>query len=396
MIVWLINPGEPLPLDDNQRLFRTGKLAYKLKDNHEVIWFTSKFDHFTKTFRDLDEKELDGIRYKFINSIGYKKNLSVRRIFDHIILGFNLFYKLVTTKKKPDIIITAYPPIETSFFVYIYCKIKKIRLICDVRDLWPYTFPHIFKNKFYKFLCTIFILPWVLFSKIIFKNTEIITISDGFSAWLQKYSKKNIQKFYLSYEKKKDLKKINHFRNLKILDTDFIIMFVGNYSKVKFNFDVIFESADEICDISDRIKFVFCGDLNNLDIKNFQKYKNLSFFDWVNRDEMRNLLNISKLGLAPYNDLWDFNLSIPNKISEYLCYEMPVISSLKGDTQQLINKYECGINYDANDKKGFIKAIKDIYENEELYNNLKKGAIKASYNFQDNKVINDMYKFITR
>ena len=92
MIVWLINPGEPLPLDDNQRLFRTGKLAYKLKDNHEVIWFTSKFDHFTKTFRDLDEKELDGIRYKFINSIGYKKNLSVRRIFDHIILGFNLFY----------------------------------------------------------------------------------------------------------------------------------------------------------------------------------------------------------------------------------------------------------------------------------------------------------------
>ena len=75
---------------------------------------------------------------------------------------------------------------------------------------------------------------------------------------------------------------------------------------------------------------------------------------------------------------------------------MPVISSLKGDTQQLINKYECGINYDVNDKKGFIKAIKDIYENEELYNNLKKGAIKASYNFQDNKVINDMYKFIIR
>ena len=71
----------------------------------------------------------------------------------------------------------------------------------------------IFKNRFYKFLCKISILPWVFFSKIIFKSTEIITISDGFSAWLQKYSKKNIQKFYLSYEKKKDLKKINYFRN---------------------------------------------------------------------------------------------------------------------------------------------------------------------------------------
>ena len=396
MIVWLINPGEPLPLDDNQRLFRNGKLAYKIKDNHEVIWFKSKFDHFTKTCRDLDEKELDGIRYKFINSIGYKKNLSIRRIFDHIILGFNLLYKLVTTKKKPDIIITAYPPIETSFFVYIYCKIKKIRLICDVRDLWPYTFPHIFKNKIYKFLCKIFILPWVFFSKILFKNTEIITISDGFSNWLQKYSKKNIKKFYLSYEKKKILKKINHFRDLKILDTDFIIIFVGNYSKIKFNFDLVFNSAEEIYGISSNIKFIFCGDLNNLEIKNFQKFKNLSFFDWVDRDEMRNLLNISKLGLAPYNNLWDFNLSIPNKISEYLCYEIPVISSLRGDTQQLINQYGCGINYEMSDKKSFIKAIKDIYENEDLYNNLKKGAIEAGKNFHDDKIINDMYKFIVR
>ena len=396
MIIWLINPGEPLPLDDNQRLFRTGKLAYKLKDDHEVVWFTSKFDHFTKTFRNLEEKELDGIRYKFINSIGYKNNLSLRRIFDHIILGFNLFYKLIRAKKKPDVVITAYPPIETSFFIYIYCKIKKIRLICDVRDLWPYTFPHIFKNKIYKLLCKILILPWVFFSKILFKNTEIITISDGFSSWLQKYSKKKIQKFHLSYEKKKYLKKIEYFRDLKILDTDFIIIFIGNYSRVKFNFDIVFNSAEEIYNISNRIKFIFCGDLNNLDIKNLKKFKNLFFFDWVNRDEMRNLLNTSKLGLAPYNNLWDFNLSIPNKISEYLCYEIPVISSLRGDTQQLINKYSCGINYDMVDKKSFIKSIKDIYEDEKLYDDLKNGAIKASHNFQDEKVINEMYKFIIR
>ena len=158
----------------------------------------------------------------------------------------------------------------------------------------------------------------------------------------------------------------------------------------------MFNSAEEIYGISSNIKFIFCGDLNNLEIKNFQKFKNLSFFDWVDRDEMRNLLNISKLGLAPYNNLWDFNLSIPNKISEYLCYEIPVISSLRGDTQQLINQFGCGINYEMSDKKSFIKAIKDIYENEDLYNNLKKGAIEASKNFHDDKIINDMYKFIVR
>ena len=112
MIIWLINPGEPLPIDNNQRLLRSGKLAYALKDDNEVIWFCSKFDHFTKKFRQSNEKEFDGIKYYFINSIGYKNNLSLRRLLDHVILGLNLLIKILKLKEKPDIIITSYPPIE--------------------------------------------------------------------------------------------------------------------------------------------------------------------------------------------------------------------------------------------------------------------------------------------
>jgi|TARA_Y100000031_G_C8222677_1_gene386744 glycosyltransferase involved in cell wall biosynthesis len=395
MIIWLINPGEPLPIDNNQRLLRSGKLAYALKDDNEVIWFCSKFDHFTKKFRQSNEKEFDGIKYYFINSIGYKNNLSLRRLLDHVILGLNLLIKILKLKEKPDIIITSYPPIETSFFISLYCKINKIKLICDVRDLWPYTFPHLFKNKFYKILCNIFIIPWVICSKIIFKNTIVITISDGFSNWLQKYSIKQVKKFYLSYEKKEIIEKLQYFKDLKISDDDFIISFVGNYSKIKFDFDVIFDVADEIYSFSKNIKFIFCGDLKNIDNKYISnKYKNVFFFDWINREDMRKLLNISKIGLAPYKDLWDFNMSIPNKISEYLCYETPILSSLKGDTKNLINKYNCGINFDLNDKKNFVENIKFVYENKEYYNNLKAGAIQASKNFTDNKVIGEMKNFI--
>ena len=104
MRIWLINPGEPLPIDDNQRLFRTGKLAYKLKDEHEVIWITSKFNHFTKKFRDIDQEEFEGIKYIFINSLGYKNNLSFKRIIDLIsskipFLSFHLKKNYVLTDK---------------------------------------------------------------------------------------------------------------------------------------------------------------------------------------------------------------------------------------------------------------------------------------------------------
>ena len=393
MKIWFVNPGEPLPIDNNQRLFRTGKIAERLKLNHEIIWFSSKFDHFKKEFRDKDQCESNGIKYYFIKSIGYKNNLSIRRVFDHVIMSVNLFIKALTLK-KPDVVISAYPPIETSFLIMIYCKLRKIKFICDVRDLWPYTFVHLFKNKFKKFLCKILIFPWVLLAKTIFKNSQLITISDGFQNWLVKYSKNtNIEKFYLSYEKKQ-ISKTKKFKDLEIKDGDFIISFVGNFSEIKFNFSFIFDCSNEIYSLSKNIKFVFCGDFKNLEEKNKYNFKNIFFYDWIDRDELRELLNISNLGLAPYNNLWDFNLSIPNKISEYLCYELPILTSLKGDTENLINQYNCGISYSSNEKNQFIQIIKNLYFDKEMYAKIKKGAIKASSKFYDDEVLRDMEKNI--
>jgi glycosyltransferase involved in cell wall biosynthesis len=393
MKIWFVNPGEPLPIDNNQRLFRTGKIAQRLKLKHEIIWFSSKFDHFKKEFRDQDQCESDGIKYYFIKSIGYKNNLSIRRVLDHIIISVNLFIKAFTLK-KPDIVISSYPPIETSFLIMIYCKLRKIKFICDVRDLWPYTFPHLFKNKFKKFLCKIVIFPWVITAKIIFKHSQLTTISDGFLDWLVKYSKNtNVEKFYLSYEKKQTLK-TKKFKDLEIKDDDFIISFVGNFSEIKFNFNFILDSSSEIYNLSKNIKFVFCGDFKNLDLRNKDLFKNIFFYDWIDRDELRELLNISNVGLAPYNDLWDFNLSIPNKISEYLSYELPLLTSLKGDTENLINQYNCGISYSSNDKNKFIQIIKNLYFDKEMYAKIKKGAIEASSKFYDDEVLRDMEKNI--
>ncbi len=393
MKIWLINPGEPLPIDKSQRLLRTGKLAYELKKDHEIIWFSSKFDHFSKSFRDKNQQEFEGIKYIFINSIGYNNNLSFKRILDHFILGINLILKAFTLK-KPDLVITSYPPIETSFFIMLFCKLKKIKIICDVRDLWPYTFPHLFKKKFYKFLCNIAIYPWVFFSKITFKYTKLITISDGFKLWLNNKTKKPVDSIFLSYEKKKIEKVDGKFKDLNLTDNDFIICFIGNYSKVKFNFEFLINSSEDILRISRNIKFVLCGEISNLDKKYNRKFENIFFYNWINKNEVRKLLSISKAGLAPYNDLWDFNLSIPNKISEYLCYELPVISSLKGDSFELIEKYNCGINYDVENKKLFLESLKNLYENHNFYNQLKKGAIEASKNFDDEKVMHKMKEII--
>ena len=54
MRAWLLTVGEPLPCDGpNERLHRTGLLAEALHSRgHEVLWWSSTFDHARKRFRE--------------------------------------------------------------------------------------------------------------------------------------------------------------------------------------------------------------------------------------------------------------------------------------------------------------------------------------------------------
>jgi glycosyltransferase involved in cell wall biosynthesis len=49
--------------------------------------------------------------------------------------------------------------------------------------------------------------------------------------------------------------------------------------------------------------------------------------------------------LAPYIDHPSFNLSLPNKLIEYLSGGLPVISSIEGTLGRLLREEECGATY---------------------------------------------------
>ena len=50
MKVWLLQPSEILPINDNKRLMRMGLLAEQLTkdEKNDVTWFTGTFNHFEK------------------------------------------------------------------------------------------------------------------------------------------------------------------------------------------------------------------------------------------------------------------------------------------------------------------------------------------------------------
>ena len=50
-VVWLVTIGEPLPVEAGSRALRCRLLARELaRRGHDVIWWTSDFDHFAKRY----------------------------------------------------------------------------------------------------------------------------------------------------------------------------------------------------------------------------------------------------------------------------------------------------------------------------------------------------------
>ena len=115
MKVWVVEIGEPLPVESGVRLHRYGEFTkYLVTQGHEVTWWTSTFSHAPKkNYFDRDfDKELDGVKVKFIFGKGYKRNVSLARMRHQKQFSKSFFKHAkdsIRNGRVPDLIISPVP-----------------------------------------------------------------------------------------------------------------------------------------------------------------------------------------------------------------------------------------------------------------------------------------------
>ena len=146
MRIWLIQRSEPTPHDNDgkQRLMRTGILSNELsKRGHEVVWWTSTFDHYNRKHRFETDQELtvnSDYLIQYLKGCGYKKNVSLSRIIDNNLVAKKFKIKAKKTLYKPDIILSSIPTAELSLEAVRFGKKNNIPVVLDIRDMWPDVF----------------------------------------------------------------------------------------------------------------------------------------------------------------------------------------------------------------------------------------------------------------
>lgn len=308
------------------------KMIYEFFKNRGdiVTLIKSDFLHMKKEYIEL--KNSSNI-YIHVNS--YKKNLSLKRLKSH-----NFFSKSVLSILKNSTFDLVYVLIPPNSLVKDIAKYKQLNPHCilffDVIDLWPETMP-LGKIKS--------IFPFTLWKGI--RNNyinfadQIITECNLFNFELKKYvDSKKINTIYFC----RHLNQLNKEKELN--DNEINLCYLGSINNI-IDIHKIGNLINKIAKVRPvTLKIIGDGE-NKKELIETVKAKGATVVDYgkvYDQREKQKIFNTCDYGLNIYKD--DTFIGVTMKSIDYLDGGLPLINTIKGDTEEFINMFKCGFNYE--------------------------------------------------
>jgi len=396
MRVWLVTIGEELPATPGIRKARTALLADSLvRRGHDVLWWTSTFDHFQKRHLFTTDQELtiaERYRIHAIKGIGYKKNISLSRIADHRVIAWR-FSKRVQKMSPPDLILAAMPSYDLAWQAVKYANEHGIPVLLDIRDQWPdIFFDHVPKPL--RKIARLFFTPELrMLRKQMQQATGIIAMMDSLLEWGLRYAGRSgtwmDRVFYLGFSSEylHDEPVDRIVRMMTPLTDRFIVTFFGTFGYYH-NPSVLIECAKALQDSN--IHFVIAGDGELMDdIKSKAAgLANVTLPGWLNQHEIITLLKYSNVGACTTPQYAEF---FPNKAFVYLSAGLPLVSSFQGDIKTFIEEHQIGFYYPPNDAQALCECLKKLCYSKENYMDMSARARNVYVTLLDAKQIYDEY-----
>lgn len=389
---------------------------YLKKEGYNPTIFCANTFHTSEDIIEIDKTYKfdvsEEIPYVFVKTSSSKGN-GIDRMKNMVLFYINLkktLKELIKLEGKPDVILaSSVHPLTLVAGIQI-AKKYNIKIISEIRDLWPEAIFAYDKSKENSLLgkALIYGENWIYR-----KSDSIIFTKEGDKDYLLE------KKWTTQQGGKIDLNKVHYINNgvdlenydlsiQKNILTDselddsskFKVIYVGAIRPVN-NVGNIVEAA-KILEKESNIQFIVYGDgieLNNLRKKvNDENISNIVFKGFVNKKYIPNILSRSDLNILNYSSEsynWSRGNS-SNKLFEYLASEKPVISTAKMG-YSIINKYNCGIELENNTPEELARAIIQFKQmSEQEYLQYSTNARNAAKHFDFQILTKSLIKIIEK
>lgn len=352
MKVWFFASSHPL-----QRKavpVRTGRMRVLAEglaaQGYDVRFFTSNFDHGKKAHFNDWLSHYKGVIYHAVPSPGYKRHISLRRMYEHRVVPLRIerhVAQLLQQKPDeiPDVIFCNWPTLEMANMARRVAKKTGAKLIIGVSDLWPDSFVSLAPSKFSPFVA--------LYSKLLQPRTrKILQSADAISGLTQSYLRWAQSKVTGPRDKDFILPMTYAFppaaarsqQTPKTID----ILYSGVAGN-NFDHTWVRDFLKTLLRKNPNIRIVFAGTGPKMDLLrvDFAQAPQVEFLGFLAPDALYETLCETKMALLGYKNIENFRYNLPNKVSEFAAFGIPIIGSIPGEIAHFINRFGCGLNVDA-------------------------------------------------
>jgi len=356
---------------------------------HEVVLWSAAFNHSEKIHRTNKYECIrvsPQLEVRLIPSIGYSRNIGIRRLMDHAQLALRLRRKLREEAIVPDVAFVGYPPIEAAAVLAEFLENAGIPFLMDVKDQWPGIFLNPLPDAL-KPIARLLLLPYFhLGRQAMSRATGLCAMAKGFLAWAQHFSgrlpRPTDAVFPLSPwpAREADTAAIDDaelwWDSLGVrCDGTPRFSFVGSLSAA-FDFAPVKYAAERCQATGFSCQFIICGS-GPMEAKVREMMAgldNVLMPGWISQAKIEVLAKRSAASLAPYQNTEDFMMSIPNKILDALSFGQPVLTSLQGEVAGFVGRHRAGLVYMADKTPSLFECIENLLSNPGLREELSANA----------------------
>lgn len=320
--------------------------------DYNVTYIFSDFDHINKV--KFIKNYTNSIQ---INTPEYKKNISLNRIYSHYAFSKALYKEV--EKINPDLIYAMFPPNLVANSMSNYkLKNPKVKLVFDIYDLWPESFPI---NKIKNKMPFIF-KKWANFRNLALRNADYIyTECHLYQNILKKeLDGLNTGVLYLTKEKGDDFEYQIDFKY-------FDICYLGSINNI-INIKLITDILKEI-NTTKEVRLHIIGDGERK--KDFLRVLNEANINYIyygkifNDSEKKEIMSKCQFGLNLMQESVSVGLTM--KSVDYIEGGLPLINNIKADTEKIVDTYNIGINVGLQNPKIVARQIVKLTP-EDIYN----------------------------
>lgn len=320
-----------------------------IEKKYNVRYVTSNFYHASRNhfLEEYIKKISNKLPYnlKVLKVLGYKKNISISRVITHFQFGLKSFFYLNKIIQSGDIVILPSRPPELIWGASLLKRENNVKLILDIRDIWPDAFPikRGLIRKLFVIYCNIFL------KKSLLKFDKFICTSPNYKNWLNRFApQKNPAFIPLGFNKTlwEDLrpKSLGDFKN------KFNIFYIGNLTSNINIFNVI-----EAIKNNNKFKFTVIG--GGEELPKIQEYiqnnsiNNIQLTGIIKPNEVPEYLSYQHLSIIPMRlDC------MPNKLFDSIAAYIPILVIGENDTSKFVRQNDIGWALPFN-----INKIKDFF-----------------------------------